>query len=50
MEFTPMNFIYNLQYMGVGMACIIIVMGVLIGVTMLLNKVTAPKDEKKDQE
>ncbi len=41
--FKPLNFIKNLQYMGVGMLCIIIVMGVLIGVTVLLNKVTAPK-------
>ena len=41
--FEPMNFIYNLKYMGVGMLCIIIVIGVLIGVTIVLNKVTAPK-------
>ena len=46
--FEPMNFIINLRYMGAGMACIIIVMGVLIGVTMLLNKITAPKNGKKD--
>ena len=39
----PMNFIYNLKYMGVGMFCIIVVIGVLIGVTMALNKFTAPK-------
>lgn len=43
--FQPMNFITNLQYMGVGMLCIIIVMGALIGVTVLLNKVTKPKDK-----
>ena len=46
--FQPMNFVKNLKYMGVGMLCIILVMGVLIGATVLLNKVTAPKDEKKD--
>ena len=46
--FEPMNFVTNLQYMGVGMLCIIIVMGVLIGATVLLNKITKPKDEKKD--
>lgn len=33
----------NLGRMGVGMLCIIIVIGVLIGVTMVLNKVTASK-------
>ena len=37
----------NLCRMGVGMLCIIIVMGVLIGVTLILNKVTAPKDTNK---
>ncbi len=41
--FEPMNFIYNLKYMAVGMLCIIIVIGVLIGVTMALNKFTAAK-------
>ena len=41
--FEPMNFVKNLKYMGVGMLCIIIVIGVLIGVTLVLNKVTAPK-------
>ncbi len=46
--FQPMNFVRNLQYMGSGMLCIIIVMGVLIGATILLNKITKPKDEKKD--
>ena len=42
-QFEPMNFVKNLKYMGVGMLCIIIVIGLLIVVTMVLNKVTAPK-------
>lgn len=41
--FEPMNFIYNLKYMGTGMLCILIVIGVLIVITMLLNKVTSRK-------
>ena len=40
-----LTFLESLGYMGVGMLCIIIVMGVLIGVTVLLNKVTAPKEK-----
>lgn len=44
MNINPMNFIYNLKYMGVGMLGILIVIGVIILVTMLLNKVTAKKD------
>ena len=38
MNFNPMNFIDNLYYMGVGMACIVVVIGVIILLTMLLNK------------
>ena len=43
--FEPMNFVSNLYYLGVGMLCIIIVIGVLIGVTMLLNALTKAKEE-----
>lgn len=38
MTFDPMAFIDNLYYMCVGMASILIVMGVLIVITNLLNK------------
>lgn len=44
MNINPMNFIYNLKYMGVGMLGILIVIGVIILVTMILNKVTSKKD------
>lgn len=48
--FEPMNFIYNLKYMVIGMICIIIVMGVLILITTALNKLV-PKftSKKKDK-
>lgn len=36
--FNPMNFVTNLKYMGLGMLAIIIVMGILIIITNLLNK------------
>lgn len=49
MQFNPMNFLTNLQYMGIGMLGIMIVMGVLIGSIMLLNKLTSPK-QKRDEE
>lgn len=39
MNFNPMNFIYNLKYMGIGMLAILIVMGVIILATVLLNKI-----------
>lgn len=43
MNINPINFIYNLKYMGTGMLGILIVIGVIIILTMLLNKVTAKK-------
>lgn len=41
--FVPQNFIANLSYMGTGMLAIIIVMGVIILATMLLNKIFSNK-------
>ena len=38
MEINFMNFIDNLYYMGVGMLGIFAVIGVIIGITVLLNK------------
>lgn len=46
--FNPGAFIENLYYMGVGMLAIIFVMGVLIGITTLLNKIFSK--QKKDKE
>lgn len=45
MNIIPMNFIYNLKYMGVGMLGILIVIGVIIILTMLLNKFTSSKKD-----
>ena len=43
MTFYPLAFVENLYYMGVGMASIMIVMGVLILVTTALNKLFSRK-------
>ena len=47
---NPMAFVNNLRYMGLGMLGIFIVMGVIILSVVVLNKATAPKPEKKDEE
>lgn len=44
MNINIMNFVYNLKYMGLGMLGIIIVIGVIILLTMFLNKVTSKKN------
>ena len=46
--FNPGAFVDNLYYMGVGMLAIIFVMGVLIGITTLLNKFFSRKKKDND--
>ena len=41
--FEPMNFAENLSYMGKGMLGILIVMGAIILVTVVLNKIFSDK-------
>lgn len=43
-----MNFVSNLRYMGIGMLGIFIVIGVIILITMFLNKVTAKKSDDEE--
>ncbi len=40
MNINPMNFVYNLKYMGWGLLGILAVMAIIIIVTMILNKIT----------
>ena len=44
-EFDPMNFIENAKYMGLGMLGIFVVIGLIVGVTYLLNSATASKKD-----
>lgn len=44
MEIRLMNFVDNLYYMGVGMLGIFVVIGVIICITMLLNRFTKNKN------
>ena len=37
LDFNPMAFVENLQHMGVGMAVIFVVIGIIIGATTLVN-------------
>ena len=37
LEFNPMAFVENLQYMGIGMVVIFVVIGIIIGATTLVN-------------
>lgn len=44
MTFEPMNFINNARYLAVGMLSIFVVIGVIIAVTAVLNKIFSKKD------
>lgn len=46
MNFNPMAFVDNLNYLIVGMISIFIVIGVIIIATVLLNKIFTKKDKK----
>lgn len=43
MEFTPVNFVNNLQYMGLGMLGIFVVIGIIVAATYALNAVFKSK-------
>lgn len=45
--FNPANFALNLKYMGVGLLCIFIVIGVIILATVLVNKLFSDGTGKK---
>jgi hypothetical protein len=43
--FNPQNFVENLKYMGLGMLAIFIVIGVIVGITYLLNALFQDKNK-----
>ena len=43
MKFNPSAFIENLHYMGKGMLAIMVVIGIIILVTVILNKTAGDK-------
>lgn len=47
-EINPSHFIDNMRYMGLGMLGIFIVIGVIAGLTMLLNALTSGGTDKHD--
>ena len=47
MEFKAIEFVKNLKYMGLGMLAIIIVIGAIILVTMLLNRLTKKNENSE---
>ncbi len=48
-KFEPMEFVNNLEYMGVGMACIFIVIGVIALSVVALNAITNRKKNEENE-
>ena len=46
--FEPMNFIYNLKYMGVGMLGVFIIIGIIMAATYAMGKIKTDKTDKND--
>lgn len=44
-DFNPMAFVANLSYMGKGLAVIFVVIGVIVAVTAILNRIFSGKDK-----
>ena len=49
MEFNPINFVYSLKYMGVGMVGVFLIIGIIVGATYAIGKLTAKLGQKKEQ-
>lgn len=49
MYFEPLSFVSNLKYMGLGMFGIFAVIGVIIIITSLLNKMTTGKKDSDEE-
>ena len=50
MEFNPMNFVTSLQYMGIGMLGILVVMGVIMASIYVLNAIFSRKKKEDSEE
>lgn len=48
LTFDPMQFVYNLKYMGIGLLGIFIVIGVIIGATVLLTRTPEKKENTEE--
>ena len=48
MQFNPMEFIYNLKYMGVGLIGVFLIVGIIVAATYGIGKLSE-KMSKKDE-
>ena len=47
-EFKPYNFVENLTYMGIGMLGVFMIIGIIVGATYLISRLTSNTPKKED--
>ena len=50
LQFEPVKFVENLQYMGIGMLGVFIIIGIIIGATYAIGKLTSLPKKVKEEE
>ena len=48
MQFNPMEFIYNLKYMGVGLLGVFLIVGIIVAATYGIGKLSEKLSKKDD--
>ena len=49
MEFNPMNFVYSLKYMGIGMLGVFMIIGIIIAATYAIGNLTGKLANKNSE-
>ena len=50
MEFNPINFVHSLKYMGVGMLGVFMIIGIIVGATYAISKLSSKAANKKNDQ
>ena len=49
MEFNPINFVHSLKYMGIGMVGVFLIIGIIVGATYVIGKLSARLSAKNEE-
>ncbi|MBR6546137.1 MAG: hypothetical protein IKT72_04320 [Clostridia bacterium] len=49
MEFNPINFVHSLKYMGIGMVGVFLIIGIIVGATYAIGKLSARLSAKNGE-
>ena len=49
LQFAPIEFVNNLKYMGIGMLGVFIIIGIIIGATYAISKLSSLPSKKNEE-